>query len=81
MARCWYAYNGVGDPLVLSSYILASRVPACINGFVVCAVYAPSCGINPSVLSVRIRYYIGNLTLTLVAQPDGTTKKYVYGKN
>ena len=83
MARCWYAYNGIGDPLLCSSYNLASHIPACLNGCNVCAIYAPRCGPQPSCpLSNNMRNYIANLQITCVAQPDSTPgiKKYVYGK-
>lgn len=84
MARCWQVYNGIGDPLLLSSYAKAFTVPTGISGGLVCAVYAPSCGPTPGILSIRIKGYIADLQLTLVAQPGGGTtvyKKYVYGKN
>ena len=83
MARCWYAYNGIGDPLLIASYTLITiGKPVCISGSFVCAIYAPACGPNPSVLSTRIKSYIGFLLSTLVPQPgDEGVKKYVYGKN
>ena len=83
MARAWYSYNGIGDPLLIASYTLSTLRPACLNGTRVCAIYTPAGGPNPSVLSTNIRNYIGNVLSTLVAQPDANPgiKKYVYGKN
>lgn len=83
MARSWYAYNGVGDPLLIASYILTTVKPACINGRRICAIYTPNGGPIPSVISTNIRNYIGIILVTLVAQPDANPgiKKYVYGKN
>ena len=90
MARFWYAYNGIGDPYLPSSYnIILSRPPqpppkpTCVNGTRVCAIYTPLGGINPTTpLSSNIRLYIANFFLTTVAQPDSSsgTKKYVYGR-
>ena len=85
MARCWYSYNGIGDPLLCTSYFLSFVTPpTCVNGPVVCAIYARGCGSTPTCpLSYRIRMYIANLQLALIAQPDTSPaiKKYVYGHN
>ncbi|MET4142839.1 hypothetical protein [Pedobacter sp. UYP1] len=83
MARAWYSYNGIGDPLLIASYIFAPIKPACLNGVNICSIYTPNGGPNPSVLSANIRNYIANTLSTLVAQPDANPglKKYVYGKN
>ncbi|MBB5646279.1 hypothetical protein [Pedobacter cryoconitis] len=82
MARSWYSYNGVGDPILISSYNLATLKPACINGTRICAIYAYNGGPSPTVLSTNLRAYIANVQLSTVAQPDSSsaTKKYVYGK-
>ncbi|MBB5646278.1 hypothetical protein [Pedobacter cryoconitis] len=82
MARSWYSYNGVGDPILISSYNLATLKPACINGTRICAIYAYNGGPSPTVLSTNLRLYIANVQLSTVAQPDSSsaTKKYVYGK-
>jgi len=81
MARRWYAYNGIGDPLVPINYNPASFPPSCINGSTVCAIYVPG-GTSPTNLSTNIRTYIADLQLTLLARPDSNPalKKYVYGK-
>ena len=34
MARFWYAYNGVGDPLLATSYNQAFTKPTCESGFI-----------------------------------------------
>ena len=82
MARSWYVYNGIGDPLLISSYYLLGIKPNCINGSRVCAIYAYNGGPNPTVLSARLRTYIANIQLSPVAQPDSTPglRKYVYGR-
>jgi len=82
MARFWYAYNGIGDPLLISSYNLSSVKPACVNGGNICAIYTPSGAGTPASLSSNIRTYIADLQLTLIARPDSSLaiKKYVYGK-
>ncbi|RAJ32965.1 hypothetical protein [Pedobacter cryoconitis] len=83
MARAWYAYNGVGDPFLVSSYNLAIVKPACINGSKICAIYEFNGGSNPQLLSTNIRKYIASLQLSPVAQPESPigAKKYVYGKD
>ena len=80
MARCWYAYNGIGDPLLPSSYNLSLAKPICLNGSIVCAIYAPGCGLSPSLLSASMRKYVKDGQLQLVAQPFSPfgAKKYVY---
>ena len=83
MARSWYAYNGVGDPLQIASYILTTVRPTCLNGSRICAIYTPAGGPTPSILSTNIRNYIANVFGILIAQPDANPgiKKYAYGKN
>ena len=83
MARFWYGYNGVGDPLLPTSYYQAFVKPTCINGATVCAIYSPGASNPTSPLSTRLRNYIANIQLALIPQPDSNLgfKKYVYGKN
>lgn len=78
MGRFWYAYNGIGDPFLSSSYNIVFIKPGCINGFNSCAIYA----YGPPFLSSRMRNYIGYLMIEGVAQPSmpAGAKKYVYGK-
>jgi hypothetical protein len=82
MARSWYAYNGIGDPLLPASYNLTLGKPFCINGINVCVIYAPG-GFSPSPLSFNMKNYISNGQLQLLPQPSfpAGVKKYVYMKN
>ena len=83
MARNWYSYNGIGDPLLNTSYIQAFVKPSCINGSTVCAIYAPGLSTPTAPLSTRLRNYIANVLLAFIPQPDSNLafKKYVYAKN
>lgn len=83
MARRWYAYNGISDPIVITSYEASLFPPSCQNGVRICAIYATGTGAQPAALSSNMRGYIADLQLTLVARPNGTAgvKKYVYGKS
>lgn len=83
MARAWYAYNGVGDPFLISSYYFATVKPNCLNGYRGCAIYVPNGGPSPALLSANIRNYIANLAITFIPQPQGSpeVKFYVYGRN
>lgn len=85
MARAWYSYNIVGDPLLPSSYFYSGVRPRCINGFIPCAIYSvdykyeypPS---NLIYLSNNLRNYILAGWATGLAQPTGPVKKHVYMK-
>lgn len=84
MPRSWYGYNGIGDPILASSYGLATIRAACINGCKICAIYVPGGGGTPTApLSTNMRNYIFNFLVTGgLAQPDSgaNIKKYVYGR-
>ncbi|WP_367868001.1 hypothetical protein [Pedobacter sp. WC2423] len=82
MARFWYSYNGIGDPILPTSYNQALVKPTCITGPVVCAIYSPGAFNPTSPLSSRLRTYIANIQLALIPQPDSNlaSKKYVYGR-
>lgn len=82
MARAWYVYDGMGNPFLNSSYILAPKKPTCLSGCKLCAIYEFNGGSSPSLLSGNIRNYIISLIMTPIAQPDSPfgTKIYVYGK-
>ena len=83
MARFWYSYAS-GDPRVASSYSLSLSKPTCINGPVMCAIYAGSGGENPDgPLSANLQRYISAALVTKIAQPQDTNvfKKYVYVKS
>ena len=82
MARFWYSYNGVGDPLLPSSYNRAFSNPTCMNGPIVCVIYSPGIFMPTGPLSYRLITYIANIQLALIPQPDSDFpfKKYVYGR-
>ena len=84
MARSWYAYIGVGDPTLASSYSFAAGVaPGCLNGSTICAIYAPAGGVTPTgPLSSNLRKYISAGLITNISQPQdsGRFKQYVYLK-
>ena len=83
MARFWYSYV-VGDAREASSYSLALTTPTCVNGPVMCAIYAGSGGDNPDgPLSQNLQRYIAAALITKIAQPQDANafKKYVYVKN
>lgn len=83
MARYWYSYIGTGDPTVGFNYRLITVKPGCLNGNVICAIYAlAGDGFPKTPLSINIQQYISNALGTLVAQPQdsGRAKKYVYLK-
>ena len=72
MARFWYAYNGMGDPLLPSSYNLSPVTPTCVNGCKVCAIFAPGTSSPFAPLSARIRSYIMAGLVTSMQQPPPT---------
>jgi len=81
MARAWFAYNGLGSPILPEYYLLMSDKPACRNGFVICAIYArDSAGEVPSVISTNLRRYIADGLSNGVPEPrlPRSAKKYVY---
>lgn len=84
MARHWYAYNGIGDPLLPGSYNLAFTKPSCITGNNLCAIYSLG-ATNPTSLSTHLRIYIADGFTTWLSQPNDINipnqfKKYVYMK-
>ena len=68
MARQWYAYNGIGDPLLSSSYNIAPTTPLCVNGWKICAILSPGTS-TPAALSVNLRAYIASGQVTGLQQP------------
>ena len=85
MANSWYAYVGgsAGDPTLARNYTRIAGSPGCVNGPFVCAIYAPSGGINPTPpLSANILTYIANGLSNLVAEPQLPvgSKLFVYMK-
>lgn len=82
MPRAWYAYNGVSDPYLFTSYSLSNGTPGCIDGNDPCAIFVYNGGSIPEgSFSANIRIYIADLMVTSLAQPQlpSNTKKYVYG--
>jgi hypothetical protein len=83
MARAWYSFNGGTNTTLVSNYSLMTVIPTCINGAVICAIYAPEGGANPTgPLSANLQRYISNAVGTGLAQPQApvNAKKYVYLK-
>lgn len=81
MARAWFAFIGTGNPILPENYILSEDIPACRNGFTICAIYAAdSGGETPSLISRNMRRYIANGLTNGVAEPrlPVAAKKYVY---
>ncbi|AMP97806.1 hypothetical protein AY601_0865 [Pedobacter cryoconitis] len=84
MARFWYIHDGIGNPLLSSSYNLLSIKPFCSTGCRICAIYAPGSGNPSSPLSNNIRTYIVNFSMgSALPQPFEPlgSKYYIYGKN
>jgi len=81
MANYWYAYNGVGDPTLASSY---SKIefgnPSCTAGAELCAIYVTGGDIPFSPLTSNILTYIANGKTMWVPQPQlpTGTKFFVY---
>ena len=84
MAKTWYAYIGTGSPFLAANYFRATAKPGCINGSVVCAIYAYNGDVSPQTPFVpSLNTYIANALLTGLAQPQdtGNARKYVYLKS
>lgn len=83
MARFWYSYDTVGSPYALSSYRRQTSTPGCLNGPVVCAIYATAGGEHPLLLSTNLRQYIADGLANNVAEPatPAGNKFYVYLKS
>lgn len=85
--RCWYAWlPGTNpSPLLNTNWRRLSPgiKPTCVNGPVLCAIYAPACGINPtSPFSANLQQYIADGLVTSLAQPQmpAGSKFYLYMK-
>jgi len=80
MANNWYAYNGVGDPTVASSYRKINGLPGCAGGAEVCAIYTTGGNFPTSPLTGNILSYIASGQAQLVAQPQSPagSKLFVY---
>ena len=82
MARFWFAYDTINDPFHPASYRKQIITPGCLNGPVICAIYAPGAGDRPTFISTNIRRYIADGLANNVAQPStpANSKFYVYLK-
>jgi len=81
MARSWYAYDTIGNPFSPTSYRKQTSVPGCLNGPIICTIYATAGNIYPR-LSNNLLEYIANGLANNVAEPalPVGSKFYVYLK-
>ena len=74
----WYAYTGVGDPTLSTSYRLSSLKPSCVAGEEICAIYLNQTDAIPSAFD-GVTTYIANALATQTPQPTGAlVKRFVY---
>ncbi|NQX37624.1 hypothetical protein SAMN05421820_103381 [Pedobacter steynii] len=81
MSRSWYAYMGLGDPLLCSGYVKVTVKHNCICGEKICAIYAAGEGFRPTEpFSENMQQYIKKALATGRIQPERPfgSKKYVY---
>ena len=81
MAKSWFAYQGLGSVILPENYLLTDDLPACRNGFTICAIYAENIGLEfPGALSENLRRYIANGLTNGVPEPrlPASAFKYVY---
>ncbi|WP_316841425.1 hypothetical protein [Pedobacter gandavensis] len=82
MANNWYSYNGIGDPILPGSYFLMDLEPNCLGGgTIVCAIYLTGTSDVPGSIPASVKTYIANAQATLVAQPNGGARHFVYVKD
>ena len=69
--KYWYAYTGPeGGEGSISNYVLATSPASCVEGNLICAIYASNAGdTHPLRISANIRSYIGAGKLSGVNQP------------
>lgn len=78
----WFAYDGVGDPTSPGSYFLARVKPTCSSGGCkICAIYLNDDGPGTPGSVTDVLDYISNALVTLVSQPSGGFKRFVYMRN
>lgn len=78
----WFAYNGVGDPTSPGSYYITTIKPTCTaGGCMICAIYVDDDGPGTPGSLADVLDYIANAQVSLVAQPNGGAKRFVYVKN
>ncbi|WP_342328702.1 hypothetical protein [Pedobacter sp. FW305-3-2-15-E-R2A2] len=74
----WYAYTGVGDPTLSTSYRLSSVKPSCNLGVQICTIYLNQTDAIPSAFD-GVTTYIANALATQTSQPTGAgVKRFVY---
>ena len=81
MPRNWFAYSGLGSVILPDNYLLTNDLPACRDGYTVCAIYVENIGLDfPGALSENIRRYIANGLTNGVSEPRLPlgSFKYVY---
>ena len=81
MSKSWFAYTGIGSVILPENYLLSNDLPACRDGFTVCAIYADNIGLEfPGILSENMRRYIANGLTYGVPEPRVPFEafKYVY---
>jgi len=81
MNRSWYAYMGIGDPSLCSSYVKVSVRHTCICGTKICAIYATGEDFRPTEpLSDNMQQYIKKALATGRIQPERPfgSRKFVY---
>ena len=81
MARAWYSYEGTGSKFLPDNYIFTPLPPTCINGRILCSIYAPiGENLKPANISPNIVTYIGAGISSGIAQPiaPNGAKRYVY---
>lgn len=81
MARAWYSYEGTGSKFLPDNYIFTPLSPTCINGRILCSVYANvGANLRPREISTNLTAYIGAGISSGIAQPIAPlgTKIFVY---
>jgi len=77
----WFAFNGLGDPLLPGSYNKVEVTPNCVvGGCTVCAIYLDDNNDVPAVIPGSIKRYIVNAQVALVSQPSNAIR-FVYVKD
>lgn len=77
----WYAYNGIGDPMLPGSYYRTNATLNCFTGGCrICAIYLDDTASIPSSIGAVLNY-IANSHVTLVSQPSDGFMRFVYVKN
>ena len=82
MARSWFAYDTVNDPFHPASYRRQNSTPGCINGPVICSIYALGTAERPTLISINLRRYIADGLANNIAEPatPAGSKFFVYMK-